>query len=86
MVEPSLSCFFNLFFEVLKATYHLQLFQDISYVLRVVQYILEPVLPPVVCISHSPIHTLPVPPSPLVTTRLFSIPVSLLVSHIHDAK
>ena len=39
-------------------TFYLQLFQNIGYIPWVVQYILEPILHPAVCISHSPANIL----------------------------
>ena len=64
--------FFNFYFyTILKVTFYLQLLQNIDYIPCVVQYILEPILYPIVCISPSLF--------PLVTTSLFSISVSLFL-------
>ena len=60
----------------LKATFHLQLLQTIGCVSCIVQYILEPVL-----YSNSAHPMLPLSPSPLVTTSLFS--VSLLFCYVY---
>ena len=45
--------FFN-FTQSLKVTFNSQLLQKTAYIPRVVHYILEPILYPVVCSSHSP--------------------------------
>ena len=45
---------FFIYIQFWKVTFHLQLSQNIGCIPRVVQYILEPVLHPVVCTSHSP--------------------------------
>ena len=50
---------FLFFIQFLKFTFHLQLLQNIGYIPRVVQYILESILHPVVCASHFPIPMLP---------------------------
>lgn len=58
VIGPSLSCFFNLLFEVLKVTFHLKLFKNIGYRPSVVQFISVPCLnsrqcvPPHSCIAH----------------------------------
>ena len=52
---------FFIFIQFLKVTFHLQLLQNIGYISRVVQYILEPIVHPVVCTSHLPIPILPLP-------------------------
>ena len=49
------------FYTILKVTFHLQLLQNIGYIPHVVQYILEPILYPIVCIS-------PIPMLPLLAT------------------
>ena len=64
------------FIQFLKVTFHLQLLQNIGYIPHVVQYIPEPMLYLIVC-PLSPPHIIPAP-SPLVTTSLFSVSVSLL--------
>ena len=46
---------FPLAIPFLKVTFHLQLFQNIGYIPCVVQYILEPILHPVVCTSPKPL-------------------------------
>ena len=50
------------FIQFLKVTFRLQLVQNIGSIPRVVQYILEPVLHPVVCTSSSLTPMLPLPP------------------------
>ena len=68
------------FIQFLNVTFHLQLLQNIGYIPHVVQYILEPILHPLVCVSHSPTPILPFPPStPLVTISWFSMSVSLFL-------
>ena len=55
----------------------IQFLQNIGSISYIVQYILEPSLHPVACTSHSSL-------SQLVTTSLFSVPVSLLLlCYIH---
>ena len=68
--------FFLLFYIILKVTFHLQLLQNIGYILCFVQYILEPILHAIVCTSCSPTPYYPYTPSPVVTTSLLSISVS----------
>ena len=59
------------------SNFHLQLLQNIDYIPCIVQYILQPILYPVVCTSHSAhLYTASSPCSLLVTTSLFSIFVS----------
>ena len=72
--------------EFLKVTFHLQLLQNIDCIPHIVQYILEPLLHPRVCTSHSSIPTLislhppqTLAPCQLVTTNLFSVYVSLFI-------
>ena len=65
--------------QFLKVTFHLQLLQNTGYIPRVAQYILEPVLHPIASTSHSRTPALSLPASPLVTTSLFSVSVSLLL-------
>ena len=62
------SFFFVIFIQCLEVTFYLQLLQNI------VQYILEPILHPILCTSHFPTPIQPLS-TPLVTTCLFSIPV-----------
>ena len=64
--------------QFLKVTFHLQLLQNIGYIPHVIHYILEPVLHPTVCTAHALTPVAP-PPSPLVTSSLFFIFVSLLL-------
>ena len=74
--------------QFLKVIQHLQLLQNIGYVLRVVQYI------PVVCLTPNNLYLplpdpyiLPLPSSPLVTTVLLSTSMSLtyfLILHVSD--
>lgn len=64
--------FHMLFMQCLKVSFHLQFLQVIGPVSRVVQYIPEPILYPVVCASHFPAPIFPLPP-PLVTIGLLSI-------------
>ena len=60
--QPSLSLLiFKIFIQFLKVTFHLQLLQNIGYIPHVVQHILEPILHPVACISHSLTSILPAP-------------------------
>ena len=57
----------------------MNILQNLGYIPHVVQYILEPILYPMVCTSHSatPILPLVAPQSPpLATTSVFSISVS----------
>ena len=65
-MEPSLSCFFNLFFEVLKVTFYLQVFQDIGHRPSVVQVIPVPCLTPCSVYLPSPTPGLPNPQKTLV--------------------
>ena len=53
--------FISYFYTILKVTFHLQLLQNIGYIPHFVQYILEPILHPTVCTSHSPTPILPLP-------------------------
>lgn len=70
--------------QFLKVTLHSQLLQNIGYIPRVTQYILEPVLHPVVFTSHFPTRRTPPTPA-VVTTSLFSVSVSqLLLHYIHQ--
>ena len=70
--------------QFLKVTFYLQLLQNIGYIPHIVQYILQPILHPIVCTSHSPTPILPLPLS-LITISLFSISVSLLLfCYIHQ--
>ena len=50
----SLQTFFFNFTQSLKVTFNFQLLQKTAYIPHVVHYILEPILHPVVCSSHSP--------------------------------
>ena len=43
-----------IFVQFLKVTFHLQLLQNNGYIAYVVQYILQPILHPIVCTSHLP--------------------------------
>ena len=54
------------FIPFLKVTFHLQFLQNIGSIPRVAQYILEPILHPVVCTSHPQTYIL-LPPPPLPT-------------------
>ena len=45
-------CFFNFFIQFGKVTFHLQLLPNIGYFPRVVQYILEPLLHPILCTGN----------------------------------
>ena len=65
--------FYNIF---LKITFHLQILQNIVYMPHGAQYILEPTLHSVVCISQSSAPTWPTPP--LVVTGLFTVSAVLL--------
>ena len=56
------------FIQFLRVTFHLHLSQNVDYMPHVVQYILETILYPVVCISHFCTPMLPLLPSPPVTT------------------
>jgi len=53
---------------ILKIIFHLQLLQNIGYILHIRQYIFEPTLYPIVSASTSPLLCGPFSPSPLVTT------------------
>ena len=75
--------FFKNVYALLKVTFHLQLLQNIGCISYVVQCIPEPILYPVVCISHSPTPILPLLPFLLVTTSLFSASLSLLLFLLH---
>ena len=57
------SSIFSFLYTTLKVTFHLQLLQNIGYITCVVQYILEPILHPIVCTSPSATPILP-PSSP----------------------
>ena len=63
-LKQKYSVFFKIYFYIiLKVTFHLQLFQNISYIPCVVQHILGSVLCPVVCASHSPTLFTALPPN-----------------------
>ena len=47
--------------QFLKVTLYLQVLQNLCCIFCVAQYILESILNPVVCTSHSPIPMLPLP-------------------------
>ena len=64
--------------QFVKVISHSQVLQNIGYVSHVVQYTLEPILHPVV-LYHLRLHPYIALYSPLVTTSLCSIPVSLLL-------
>ena len=68
---------FKKIYTILKVTFHLQLLQNIGYIPHVGQYILGPILHPVVCACHP--ATPMCPPRTSVTTSLFSVSVSLLL-------
>ena len=70
---------FKFSIQFLKVTFHLHLLQNISYISHVVEYILEPILRPVVCLSYSITLILPLPTFPVITTSLLSISVRLLL-------
>ena len=53
------------FYIILKVIFLFQLLQNFGYIPHVVQYILEPILHPAVCISHSPTLFPSPPPSAL---------------------
>ena len=74
-------CFAFKFYTILKVTFHLQSLQNIGYIFHVVQYILEPILHPTVCISNL-LNPCVVPYSSLTGNHcctLFSISVILLL-------
>ena len=70
---------FKFSIQFLKVTFHLHLLQNISYISHVVEFILEPILRPVVCLSYSITLILPLPTFPVITTSLLSISVRLLL-------
>ena len=62
--------------KLLKVTFHLQLYQNIGNVPRVVWHSLEPISQSIVCLPL-PYPMLPLHSAPQVVTTLFSISVSL---------
>ena len=64
VIGLSLSCFFNLLFEVLKVAFHLQLFKNIGYRPSVVQFISLPCFTP--GSVYPPTSVLPIPQKTLV--------------------
>ena len=73
------------FYTILKVTFHLQSLQNIGYIFHVVQYILEPILHPIVCISNL-LNPCVVPYSSLTGNHcctLFSISVILLLFEVY---
>ena len=66
MPEPAIAIFSlkikKIFYTILKVAFHLQLLQNIGYIPHVVQYILEPILHPIVCTSQCPTSILPLSP------------------------
>ena len=63
---------FEIFIQFLKVIFHLQLLQNISYIPCVVQYILEPILYPIVYTFHSPTPILPLRPNFFLPFECFS--------------
>ena len=61
------------FIQILKSTFHLQLLQNIGYIPRVVRYISEPLLQPIVRTSHSLTPILPLPPHLMVFNSQSSV-------------